>query len=315
MSKKPYFSVVIPLYNKEDQISSTLSSVLEQSFQDFEVVIVNDGSTDSSVDIVSAFKDQRIRIINKKNEGASIARNFGIQNSQGEYLALLDADDIWFPNHLEDLNRLINKYPNCGLYCTAYDTFFYDKKVVKDVYSGINKDFCGVVPDYFANSLINEIALTSAVAIPQSILEKHGNFNVNLRSGQDTELWIRIALKEKVAFSSEISMRRIILNSGNHLSLSNKRIDRLKILDAFKKYEKTNKSFKTYMDVNRYAIALECKMKGDLKNFKTIKKDIDLTSLNLKQKFVLKLPGYVLNALKKFQVAMIKNDIYLTTFR
>ena len=86
MSKKPYFSVVIPLYNKEDQIRSTLGSVLEQSFQDFEVVIVNDGSTDSSVGIVSSFNDQRIRVINKKNEGASIARNFGVQNSRNNFV-------------------------------------------------------------------------------------------------------------------------------------------------------------------------------------------------------------------------------------
>jgi len=315
MSMKPYFSVVIPLYNKEDQIRSTLGSVLEQSFQDFEVIIVNDGSTDSSVDIVSSFDDQRIRIINKKNEGASIARNFGVQNSNGEYLALLDADDIWFSHHLADLKHLIENFIGCGLYCSAYETSYYSKNIVKGQFFGINHPFEGIVPDYFTNSLIDSIACSSSIAIPKTIFEKYGYFDSDIKSGQDTEFWIRIALKEKIAFTSKISARIIIGNHGNHLSLSANRIEKLKILEKFRKPEESNKSLKKYMDVIRFALAIDRKMSNDSQNFRQIVKNIDFTNLNFKQKIILNLPGFLIRSLKKFQGFLINKGIYLTPFR
>jgi hypothetical protein len=227
----------------------------------------------------------------------------------------LDADDIWYPNHLEDLNNLIESFPDCGLYCTAYEIFYYNKKIVKPKFLGISSTFHGIVPDYFASSLINSIAWTSTVAIPKTILEKHGSFNTNLKSGQDTELWIRIALTEQVAFTSEISARRVISNLDNHLSLSEKRIDRLIILEQFKNAEKTNKSFKRYMDINRFSVAMERKMNGDNESFEKIIKEIDYANLNAKQKIVLKLPSSIIKAIKQLQVFLIKNNIYLSPFR
>jgi glycosyltransferase involved in cell wall biosynthesis len=120
----PFYTIIIPLYNKEAHIKATLDSVLAQTFENFEVIIVNDGSTDRSMDIISTFKDKRIQIINKKNEGVSTARNLGIKNAKGDFIAFLDADDIWYPTHLEDLKNLIAHFPNCGLYCTAYETYY-----------------------------------------------------------------------------------------------------------------------------------------------------------------------------------------------
>lgn len=309
------FSVIIPVYNKEDHIKATLNSVLSQSFKDFEAIIVNDGSTDKSMDIVSSFKDKRIQIINKKNEGVSTARNLGIKNAKGDFIALLDADDIWYPNHLEDLKNLAESFPGCGLYCTAYETSYYDKKIVKARYSGIHDPFVGIVPNYFESSLIDSIAWTSAVAIPKKMLEKHGDFNIQLKSGQDTELWIRIALKEKVAFTSRVSAKRVISKLGNHLSLSEKRIDRLKILELFKDAENTNKSFKKYFDLNRFSIAMERKMNGDDESFEKIIKKIDCANLNTKQKAILKLPTSILKKAKQIQVLLIKNKVYLSPFR
>ena len=89
----PYFSVIIPLYNKEKYITDTLNSALNQSFQDFEVIIVDDGSTDESLEVVSRFQDPRIKIYKQENQGASVARNYGISQSQSDLIALLDADD------------------------------------------------------------------------------------------------------------------------------------------------------------------------------------------------------------------------------
>jgi len=310
-----FFSIIIPVYNKEKHIKATLDSVFNQSYKNFEVLIVNDGSTDRSMEIVSTIKDDRIQIINKANEGVSKARNFGIQTAKKDYIALLDADDTWHPNHLENLNDLIKNFPDCGLFCTAYETSYYNKKIVKGRYLRIGDGFFGIVPNYFENCLVDSIAWTSAVAIPRLIFEKYGYFDVDLGSGQDTEFWIRIALQEKVAFSSKISARKIISDDGNHLSLSKKRKDRLKILERFKEAEKINYSLKKYMDINRFSIALERKINGDIENFKAIIQDIELSNLNTKQRFLLKLPRLTLYFLKQFQVFLLKNNVYLTSFR
>ena len=104
-----FFSVVIPVYNKEKEIRSTLETVLVQSFIDFEVVLVDDGSSDGSMEIVKGIKDSRIRLFSQKNQGVSAARNAGIRQAVGQYIALLDADDRWEPSYLKEQYDLIHK--------------------------------------------------------------------------------------------------------------------------------------------------------------------------------------------------------------
>ena len=101
------FSIIIPLYNKEKDIKKTLKSVLNQSFEDFEIIIINDGSTDNSEEIVKSIIDKRIFLYTKNNEGVSIARNYGVEKATSGFIAFLDADDYWHPNHLENLHTLL----------------------------------------------------------------------------------------------------------------------------------------------------------------------------------------------------------------
>ena len=104
------FSIVIPLYNKENYIEKTLQSVFNQSYSNYEVIIVNDGSTDKSIDVVNQFSNKNIKIINQTNQGASSARNRGIAEASNQWIALLDADDIWLKNHLKELERQLTSY-------------------------------------------------------------------------------------------------------------------------------------------------------------------------------------------------------------
>ena len=106
----PFFSVIIPLYNKEKYIKNTLKNVLKQTFKNFEIIIINDGSTDNSLKEAQLVSDNRITIYTQKNSGVSDARNFGIKKARGEYIALLDADDIWNTNHLEEHYNSINQF-------------------------------------------------------------------------------------------------------------------------------------------------------------------------------------------------------------
>lgn len=199
-------SVVIPLYNKERHISRAIYSVLNQSISDFELIVVNDGSDDDSLNVVERINDHRIRIISQKNMGVSSARNTGIQNSRSDIIAFLDADDEWKPHFLQDILKLKDSYPNAGIYSTAYEKVNSNGSKETAIYSGkYQDDFEGIIDDYFLDALKNDFICSSAVAIPKNILEETGKFTVGMVSGEDREMWIRILLKYQLAFSSKIA--------------------------------------------------------------------------------------------------------------
>lgn len=113
------FSIVIPLYNKEHTILRTLYSVLTQTCTEFEIVIVDDGSSDGSVELIQKhIDDPRLRIVSQSNQGVSVARNRGVSEATHEYIAFLDADDEWLPSYLEKVREAILLYPDAGMYCT-----------------------------------------------------------------------------------------------------------------------------------------------------------------------------------------------------
>lgn len=112
-------TIVIPLYNKGQSVKRSICSVLNQSFSNFEIVIVDDGSTDNSVEVVKSFKDDRIKIVRQANAGVSAARNHGIDIASGQFITFLDADDEYEPNHLETLRKLIDGYPGHNVYATS----------------------------------------------------------------------------------------------------------------------------------------------------------------------------------------------------
>src|SRR5690606_6986211 len=154
----PFFSVVIPLYNKEKYIKETLNSVLAQTFQDFEIIVVNDGSTDNSANQILQFKDKRIKVIDQQNQGAASARNQGIEISSSPYIALLDADDTWYKNHLVELKRQIRLFPDAGLYCNNYEIHNFENSLRPATFNFIYGKSCLIVEDFFKASIINAVA-------------------------------------------------------------------------------------------------------------------------------------------------------------
>src|SRR5690625_5076160 len=137
------FSVVIPLYNKELSIRNTLQSVLDQTFTDFEIVIVNDGSTDSSAAIVEEFTDPRIRLIHQENQGVSAARNKGIEEAKYDWIVFLDGDDLWENNHLEEFVKMIKLFPEDRVFCTSHTKSKLKKEYEKKIINGYE-----VIEDY-----------------------------------------------------------------------------------------------------------------------------------------------------------------------
>lgn len=306
---KPYFSIIIPLYNKEKHIKTTLESVWSQTFSDFEVIVVNDGSTDNSLDVLSSIEDERLHIFSIDNKGVSHARNYGVLKATSDLIVFLDADDLWYEHHLQDLKELYEQFPDCGLYCKAYNKKYNNTLIAsryKDIPSNIN--WKGVLDNYFYSSLNNSIAWTSAVMIPKKVFNTIGQFNTNFNSGEDTDLWVRIALNYSVAFDNKVSAIHNL--SSEHKITDLKLSERIHTdFTQFKEDEKTNKSLKHYLDNNRYALAIQHKLEGDLIKAKEFYGQINLSNLSTLQKFVFKLskPLMVLtlktrNLLRKFNL-------------
>ena len=199
-------SVVIPLYNKEKQIAYTLQSVFEQTFQDFEIVVVDDGSTDNSVEEVEKFDDSRIRLIHQTNAGVSAARNRGIEEARGELIAFLDADDEWMPEYLATQSGLYQKYPECNVYACNYEFRDSEGKVTSTIIRKLpfeGED--GILSNYFEVASCSHPPLwTSAVVIKKSAIQAIGGFPLGIKSGEDLLTWARLAVNEKFAYSRKV---------------------------------------------------------------------------------------------------------------
>ena len=307
----PVISVVIPVYNKEKFIENTIYSVLNQTLSDFELIIVDDSSTDKSLSIIDSIKDKRIKTYSIKNSGVSKSRNYGVEKSSSNLIAFLDADDLWKNNHLEQLYKLYLENPNCGMYAMSYIKNINFKSYKKS-YFGLS-NFSGILENFFTSSSVDCIASSSSVMIPLNVFKKINGFNENLKKREDTALWIKIALNYKIAFSTITTVEIVITEHGNHLSKSHE--NPWCFFDLFKFQEQNNVDLKKFLDLNRFSEAINFKLNKEHNNFKIITKSINYRNLNFKQKILIKTPFRILLFLKKIQSYLLKKNIYLTTFK
>lgn len=199
-------SVVIPLYNKEKQIAKTIESVLAQTYQDFEIVIVNDGSTDGSVAEVEKIPDTRIRLINQKNSGVSVARNRGIAEAKGEFIALLDGDDLWMPTYLETHMSLTHKYPECDVFAVNYEFKNTAGKTTSTIIRKLpftGED--GVLTNYFEVASCSHPPICSiSIMVRKGIFDSIDGFPTGIKSGEDLLTWARLACRYKIAYAKDV---------------------------------------------------------------------------------------------------------------
>ena len=197
------FSVVIPLYNKEHYIEATIKSVLNQTCQDFEVLVVDDGSSDNSLELARKYECDKVRVIAQENQGVSVARNTGILNARGEYIAFLDADDEWRPEYLATIQALTDKYPESAIFVTAYAVNMGNGKIN---YSTRLTPRTGCLPSYWLTLAKGyDFVWTSATVMRRNVLIDAGLFKPGEKIGQDLDMWARVArINPKVAYSSRI---------------------------------------------------------------------------------------------------------------
>ena len=197
-------SVVIPLYNKEKLVAHTIQSVLDQTYTDYEVVVVDDGSTDGSAAVVESIHSDKIRLVRQANAGVSAARNRGIEEARGGHIAFLDADDEWKPDSLAHLVALSEKYPSCAVVAHSYTYRRGGRTVAPRInrlpFTGTD----GVLTNYFEVASYSDPPLcTGAVMVRRDAVRAVGGFPVGVRSGEDLLAWARLAAACSIAYSRE----------------------------------------------------------------------------------------------------------------
>jgi glycosyltransferase involved in cell wall biosynthesis len=289
----PYFSIVIPVFNKEKFVAKTIKSVLAQAFSDFEIIVVDDGSTDESEAKILEINDNRIRYYSKKNEGVAVARNFGVDKATSDYVCFLDADDYWYPDFLKTMYQHTSEIPAQKVFVAAIE-IETQNKLIKANYSIPKKSDFEIV-DFFEASQKECVLWTSSVCIHKSVFEKVGLFDTKIKHGEDTELWIRIGLQFPIIFINKVLARYVY----DAESVS-RNLDYYFEPYTFEKYdqeEKRNPTLKKYMDLNRFSAVIKCKLKGDLKTAQELYSEIDLKNLSLKKRILLRMPSFLLKLL------------------
>lgn len=199
---KPFLTVVIPLFNKPLSVSRALRSVFNQSFSNFELIVVDDGSTDSSLEYVKQFTDTRLRVVSQTNQGVSSARNTGVKLAKADYIAFLDADDCYAPDFLQHISNLICVNPQAALYCCRLQFVNENHRAFKPK-SYLSPNFHGKIDNFFkVFSKDRAIIHPSSMAVTKAQFLQVGGFPEAKHVGEDLQLILSLALSGEVMHDS-----------------------------------------------------------------------------------------------------------------
>ena len=307
------FSVIIPVYNKANFVAQTIQSVLAQSFTDYEIILINDGSTDKSLQVLQTFNASNIRLINQENQGLSAARNKGIAAAKGKIIALLDADDLWEPQHLQSLYELSQKFPEAKLYGTAYVELFSDGTRVPPKINLKTAEPQLLIPDFFEASLFQPLVPPSSFAFQKNIIESTGGFDTQITCFEDVDFYIRAHLKFKMAYTTQATML-YRLESENQITKGRLHRKQMPNLQSYLDKNPNHKSLHTYIHRHWYFTCNYLKTEGAQEHFQAMRNKLDTRYLNPKQRLLLALPALLLRGLRSFKKRLLKKGFRVTSF-
>lgn len=308
-----FFTVIIPLYNKEKYIENAIKSVLNQTFTDFEILIIDDFSSDKSAAIASKFESEKVQLIyHEKNCGLSATRNTGIKKANSNYITFLDADDLWKPTFLESIFQLIQNFPEARIFGTNYEEVW--DAVIKNPRNGseiLPINFTGYI-NFFKINVKQGIYNHGSVCFHKEVYEKVGFYNEKINFSEDLDFNIRANYNFKLAYTNSIQMR-YFMQTENQLTQSSLLNKTIPDFDTYENWAKTNSDLKKYLDFERYVLGKRLKKNNDLR-WKKMIATIDSRNLNWKQNVLLKMPSLVLNTLDKLKLFLLKLGIKTSTY-
>jgi glycosyltransferase involved in cell wall biosynthesis len=221
--KKPFFTVIIPTYNRKKFLKIAIASVLEQTFADYELLIIDDGSSDGTETMLKDFKDQRLKYFYQKQKGVSSARNKGIKQAQGKFIAFLDSDDRFCRQKLEINSAYIKDHPEYKIFHSEEIWYKNGQLLAQKAY---HKKPEGII---FSDSLKLCCVSPSTVAIEKNIFKEIGPFDENLPACEDYDLWLRITAKYPVFLIPQY----LTIKEGGHPNQQSKKYP---AMDKFRIY-------------------------------------------------------------------------------
>ncbi|MBO7618369.1 MAG: glycosyltransferase family 2 protein [Bacteroidales bacterium] len=293
------FSIIMPLYNKAPYVTKAIGSVLSQTFKDYELVIMDDGSRDDSFKVASDAIERRdrCRIFRQNNAGVSMARNNAVALSQGDYLCFLDADDWWAPTFLEEMNGFINRFPKAGIYGTNYTIINETRNKTRVAPVGVEPGFEEGLINYCQvySSTLTMPLWTGAVCTSRVVFDEMRGFPKGIRLGEDFLLWLKIALKYDVAF-----LNKPLAFYNQDVEVANRGVTATGYvpesfmtfhLNQFEEFEKSNPDLKVLLDRLRVYTLLRFRLVNSYRDevVKEIDK-VDFSNVDRKYWFYYHLP-------------------------
>ena len=306
-----HFSIIIPLYNKQNSIVATLLSVLAQTYQNFEIVVVDDGSTDDSAQVVEEFisayprplsEGKGVRLIRKPNAGVCSARNRGIQEAKYDYIALLDGDDLWDEHYLEEQVKLIQDFPEAKMWGINFAEMS-DGKLIRTLPTGLSEGYRGYVEHYFQMpGRISDLYCSSSVVIKKDVFERVGYFDERIKYAEDNDMWFRIIATYPVAFYDKYMAFYLY-------DAENRAMNRTRLLKYFlpyyvDKYQDFKHNAVFYRWINRWASNLIRTYyfdpsKEQLDDARIAANKLDYAVISPKYKLLYKAPYWIASILNK----------------
>ena len=251
MGLSPQFSIVIPTYNRADFIAKTIDSILNQSYENFEIIVVDDGSTDNTEEVVTALEDARLSYFKKTNGERGAARNYGAKKSRGQYINFFDSDDLAYDNHLSEAVRMIEINQNPEIFHLGYDVKSPDSDLIRHVNN---------LPEEINDQLItgNHLSCNGVFVRKDIALQYPFNEDRELSASEDYELWLRLASRFRIPISNEITSTIIDHDSRSVVQINLERLlSRINLLKNYLfrdqhfrlKYERELRTFSAYLDI------------------------------------------------------------------
>lgn len=305
------FSVVIPLYNKESYVLKTLQSVIVQTYTDFEIIVIDDASTDNSLELVKQLEDTRIRIIeHEKNLGLSSTRNTGISAANNNYIAFLDADDCWHSNFLERIVMLVKKFPQQKVFATYFEENFNGKILYpKTKISKEKKGSAFVVSNFFELNTGGLILTQSCLVVHRSALENLKGYDSSVTFAEDIDFYIRCFSVYDLAYTFDVyhTQYTTIKNSLTQSSTRDKTYPDLK------KYIGISESIDKFIYFYLYCFCQRLKLENNREKYNAFRQLVDLEYLTYLQALMLRLPRFIYRIIILIKKTFLRTGIQLTT--